>query len=476
MLLFSVYGLAQPVHKRLIYSHSLKNGNPTAGETIVNDGGEFISDKGWQATTSSSQLTITLANPLPFEGTFVIDVTNFDPAHQYVEDYKLHIINLYSRIYTNNKDIFYTDGSWCNIRTGIGYSTEPGVTAGYKFLAAPRGVDTRQEVRCIEDAIWDPSQTHQFKITWTSSHIYCSMNNILHAQLPFSGQVEPFKYVLIGKDNLIWGYAAQPGVIYSNLRIYGVGDPEPDLLPPDLVSVSVVNDSTLLAQFDEQVDVVSATSVENYRIDSGLSVLHVDMAEANVARLSTSVHPTSGKYTLWVKDIYDKAETPNKLAQDSVSYYFIKSFIKNISKSNYQIKQKQVGDPVYSDRDYIFTHIPTGLLDAFWIETANDDKTASDETFLTFTVDGPVYVTIAYDSTIAQLPTWLQNWTPVSSVVRSTDTNYRCFEKFFPTGTIQLGANKGQNSSSMYLIAIRPAEDKTPPAPPQNVRLIYIAD
>ncbi|NTW36100.1 MAG: hypothetical protein HGB17_08215 [Syntrophobacteraceae bacterium] len=82
---------------------------------------------------------IALASTLPYEGTFVIDVTNFDPVSQNTVENKQHIINLYSRIYENNKDIFETDGSWCNIRTGVGYSTGPGV-AGFKFLAAARGL------------------------------------------------------------------------------------------------------------------------------------------------------------------------------------------------------------------------------------------------------------------------------------------------------------------------------------------------
>lgn len=217
---------AQPTHQRLIYAHSLLNATPVIGETIVNSGGAFVSGKGWQATTTASQLRITLPDTLPYEGTFVINVTNFDPVSQCqtIPDTKLHIINLYSRIYTNNKDIFDTDGSWCNIRTGTAYSTGPGM-AGFKFLAAPRGIDTRLEIRCIEDHTWNLSQTYEFKITWTNSRIYCFFDGQLMANFNFAGQVERFKYILIGKDNLIWGYAAQPGPIYSNVRIYTTGNP-----------------------------------------------------------------------------------------------------------------------------------------------------------------------------------------------------------------------------------------------------------
>ncbi len=212
---------SQPSHTRLIYAHTLLNTTPTAGESIVNSGGSFVAGVGWQSTTENSQLRITLASSLPFEGTFIINVTNFDPVSQNTLDtLKQHIINLYSRIYDNNKDIFYTDGSWCNIRTGLNYSTGPGV-AGFKFLAAARGIGTRDEERCIEDHTWSLSRTYEFKIIWTTSYIYCYFDGELMSRLPFAGQIEAFRYLLIGRDNLIWGYGAQPGVIFSNVRIYG---------------------------------------------------------------------------------------------------------------------------------------------------------------------------------------------------------------------------------------------------------------
>ncbi|HOH07355.1 MAG TPA: dockerin type I repeat-containing protein [bacterium] len=221
LLLPAVRLCSQPAHTRLIYSHSLLNATPAAGESIVNSGGGFVAGKGWQATTENSQLRITLASALPFEGTFIINVTNFDPVSQNLpDDIKQHIINLYSRIYDNNKDIFETDGSWCNIRTGVGYSTGEGV-AGFKFLAAARGIDTRDEERCIEDHTWSLTRTYEFKIIWTATYIYCYLDGSLMSRLPFAGQIEPFRYLLIGRDNLIWGYGAQPGVIFSNVRIYG---------------------------------------------------------------------------------------------------------------------------------------------------------------------------------------------------------------------------------------------------------------
>ena len=213
-----VSGYAQPQHTRLLYSDPLDDGNSTDIGIMVNNGGNYLPGKGWEATTAKSQLKITLPADLPFEGTLAVNVTNFDPVSQNVDGIKQHIINLYSQE-NGNKDIFDTDGSWFNIRTGTAYSDGPGM-AGFKFLAAARGIDSRDEERCMQWATWDADRVYEFKVIWTKETIYVLMDGVVRSQLPFHGQVEPFRYVFLGKDNILYGYGAQPGVIFSNLRIY----------------------------------------------------------------------------------------------------------------------------------------------------------------------------------------------------------------------------------------------------------------
>ncbi len=219
LLILTTNGFAQPSHTWLLYSDMLDNGASTALGLMVNNGGAFLPGKGWQAIDENSQLKITLPEGLPFEGTFAIDVTNFDPVSQNMPDgVKQHILNMYSQE-NGNKDIFETDGSWWNIRTGTGYSAGEGM-AGFKFLAAPRGIDSRDEERCMESSTWSTKRVYEFRVIWTTSKIYCLMDGVVQCELPFSGQVEPFRYIFVGKDNLVWGYSGQPGPIYSNLRIY----------------------------------------------------------------------------------------------------------------------------------------------------------------------------------------------------------------------------------------------------------------
>ncbi len=210
--------LAAQSLQKMLYADMLDKAGSAALGQVTNRAGQFLAGKGWQATASNSQLMITLPQNLPAEGTLAVNVQNFDPVSQNI-NIKQQIINLYSQA-NGSKDIFYTEGSWINIRTGTGYSTGPGV-AGFKMLAAPCGVGTRREVRIMENATWNLSKIYEFKITWDASSASCYLDGQKMWTLPFSGQKEPFRYIFLGTDNV---YMAQPGVIYSNLRILGSGD------------------------------------------------------------------------------------------------------------------------------------------------------------------------------------------------------------------------------------------------------------
>jgi len=473
-LLFNfTFALSQPNHQRLVYSHSLTNNGPTAGEQIENLGGSFIPERGWKADTKDSQLRIHLSEPLPSEGTFIIDVTNFDPASQSIPDMKQHIINLYSRIYDNNKDIFNTDGSWWNIRTGTAYSSGEGM-AGFKFLAAPRGIDTRDEARCIEDATWDLNRVYEFKVVWTTSNIFCYLDDQLLTTFNFSGQVEPFRHILIGKDNLIWGYCAQPGPIYSNIRIYTSGtDPAPSN-PPKVACFATVSDSLLRILFDRTVDVTSATDVNNYAIDQGVSVrLAVLDSTGTTVDLHTTRHSISTAYHLSIVNIADASNSASTL-DTTIAYTFPQELkITDISRSNYYVDQKAVGDSAYSDRNYKITSIPEQLAHFDWIVTANDDKQQTDESFLTFCINKPITIIVAYDSTVETLPEWLQGWQANGLIIRTEDTAYRCYQRVAAPCRVTLGGNAGPSSSSMYLVLVGDTVDTTPPAAPTGVRIVW---
>ncbi len=179
---------------------------PGFDEKIVNGG--VFSAAGWQTTSESDQLRLTLTNPVHGDGALEIDVTNFDPATQYSRD-KHQIIDMYTTT-DGTQAVFDTDEAWWNIRTGNNYYT------GFKFLASPNGGDEREEVRLMESATWDPADLHTFRVEWNSVDVDIHLDGVLLHTLPFDGRVQPLQVIFVGKDNV---YLGQVGPIYSNLRV-----------------------------------------------------------------------------------------------------------------------------------------------------------------------------------------------------------------------------------------------------------------
>jgi hypothetical protein len=468
---------SQPVHQQLLFSHPLTNTQSDQAQ-IVNSQGSF-GGTGWQAVTANSQLKVTMNQALPLEGTMKINVTNFDPVRQNQPEVKQHIINMYSRIYDDNKDIFETDGAWWNIRTGVAYSSGSGL-AGFKFLSASRGIDTRDEIRCIENATWDLGRVYEFKVTWTDTIIYCFFDNQLLAELPFSGQIEPFKYFLIGRDNLIYGYAGQPGPIYSNLRIYGEENiVTTDQTPPHVEMFSIPASQQINVLFDEAVDAQTAMDIENYSIAPDVLIQSATLSDdLRQIELTTGVHLISKPYQLSISNIADTSALHNVMADTTIAYTYTQDLIiGDISQVNYKYVQRQAGDSCYVDRDFRITSIPGAFADYYWILTANDHKLLTGYPFLTFEASKNVSIIVAYDARLTQVPSWLQDWTLTGATITTQDASLRCFSKNYPAGQISLGANQGSGSCSMYLLLVKKdvstgIDDTIPPDKPRGVRIV----
>ena len=124
----------------------------------------------------------------------------------------------------------------------------------------------------------------------------------------------------------------------------------------------------------------------------------------------------------------------------------------------------QAGGTVYIDRAYTFTTVPTSVQGAAYIRTANNDKTATNAAFLSFTVNQPVSVYVAHDDRITPKPSWLSTFTDTGANLVTSDTTLRLFVRSFPAGTITLGGNvSGGNAEilSMYSVIVQP--QSTPP-------------
>ncbi len=121
-----------------------------------------------------------------------------------------------------------------------------------------------------------------------------------------------------------------------------------------------------------------------------------------------------------------------------------------------------VGSTVYIDRAYTFTSVPSSVQGAAYIQTANNDKTATSAAFLGFTVDQPVTVYAAYDKRLSP-PSWLTTlgFTDSGQDLVTSDTTFDLFARSFPAGPITLGGN-ASTGGSMYSVIIQSEEGRPP--------------
>ena len=114
----------------------------------------------------------------------------------------------------------------------------------------------------------------------------------------------------------------------------------------------------------------------------------------------------------------------------------------------------QVGRTVYVDRGYTYTTVPSLVQGASYIQTANNDKASSGEGFLTFTLDQPSIVYVAYDIRINPKPQWLSAFADTGESLVTSDTTLQLFCQSFPAGPVSLGGNES-SGKSMYAVIIK---------------------
>ena len=276
-----------------------------------------------------------------------------------------------------------------------------------------------------------------------------------------------YRYRIVGVDKA--GNESQPAAISFSTQN--------DTTPPEIESLIVADATSLQLVFSESLDKSSALNTDNYSITSGINVLSADLsATGEKVFLTTSAHAEGVDYSISIANIADDSKEHNIiLPHDPIHYQYVsRLLVTNISKSNYTEKNNKVGDNLYSDREYKITEIPQSLSGFDWVLTANDDKTATGDNFLSFDINKRTTIYIAYDYeqvSANAVPQWLKQWEKTELVIRSDDTFFLCYRKEFPASTVTLGANYGDNSSSMYLLLIDPLRDLTPPSPPSGLSL-----
>lgn len=110
------------------------------------------------------------------------------------------------------------------------------------------------------------------------------------------------------------------------------------------------------------------------------------------------------------------------------------------------VQSIQNGDPVFGDRDAVYTALPAQLAWAEYIRTACDSKNSSSD-LAVFTAGAHITVYTALDSRVTALPAWLKDWT-ATGLTAETDkgVQFVLYSRQAAKGEqITLGSN-GQSS------------------------------
>ncbi|MDZ7725141.1 MAG: Ig-like domain-containing protein [candidate division KSB1 bacterium] len=205
---------AQPDHDVLVHSHALRNNDQNSIGQISTFGGSF-SNNGWTADRDNAQLRIDLNHFLPPEGTMEITLTNMMP--EVTDDWVP--ISLYSRGDGSFFDVDPSPGSYVMLKSDEKLVNQYNID--FKFISSSfygeKAPHERRETR-INSRNWNSNTDYTFRIIWTTTEIWLTLNGETLARQEFEGQVETFGYIFLGKDDT-YG-SGNAGVIYKDLKLY----------------------------------------------------------------------------------------------------------------------------------------------------------------------------------------------------------------------------------------------------------------
>ncbi len=136
--------------------------------------------------------------------------------------------------------------------------------------------------------------------------------------------------------------------------------------------------------------------------------------------------------------------------------------IESLAPAHYQLGVLSADEPVFIDRSYVYTSVPSDLEGATSVQTANNDKRMPIS--ITIGLSAPRTVYLGWDDRVAAIPSWLASWELVPDwLIETDDTNFRVYRQGFPAGDVVLGETENTSGPlSMYVIAITdgpPAQD-----------------
>ena len=151
------------------------------------------------------------------------------------------------------------------------------------------------------------------------------------------------------------------------------------------------------------------------------------------------------------------------------------NLITELRPSGYRLTKLGVGERYYIDRAYTLASFPSVLDGGFLVRTANDDKLARVEGFLSFRLARTATIYVGFDRRAQRLPYWLDEWEAVKGRVEVERDAMRFFELYrheFPAGRVVLGGNSaaggdwGDEGTSQYIVVVVPKQAQAGPTRP----------
>jgi hypothetical protein len=141
----------------------------------------------------------------------------------------------------------------------------------------------------------------------------------------------------------------------------------------------------------------------------------------------------------------------------------INEFVAIVSPSlrPFELGVADIGAKYYLDRDYIVTNLGPALKGGVLIRTANNDKAQTGADYLTFKLDAPAMVYVAYSGRATALPEWLKSgWKLTTEKFETNDGNptSRVYARHFQVGNVTLGGNlqpPAQGPDSNYVVIVK---------------------
>ncbi|WP_447964924.1 FG-GAP-like repeat-containing protein [Nitrospira sp. Ecomares 2.1] len=245
------------------------------------------------------------------------------------------------------------------------------------------------------------------------------------------------------------------------LPTQGGNVPPPDTTPPTIVLMSPQNSASLSGTVT-----VSATASDNIGVVGVQFKLNGNNLgpEDTTNPFSSSWNTTAvsnGSYTL---SATARDAAGNTTTSVPVTVTVSKGTSPGLTISNLTVASRQsyvvpaaglqARGVVYIDRSFTFTTVPAIVEGAAFIQTANNDKAATNNGFLSFHVNQPVTVYVAHDVRVTSKPSWLRTFTDTGNDLGTSDTTLHLFARAFPVGTITLGGNAGSDLS-MYSVIVQ---------------------